>query len=136
MPTNWGDALLQALRATLLTVPGLPSTRKWDNQRADPSPTVASVGDRMIAMDTAPRELGPGAWKRTPVTYRIELRVPRGTDTHVMTALVAAVTTTFLDGTITVSGNTVEVQNVSVDYLDEPQSLYAAIKVALTFDHA
>lgn len=137
MATNWGDALLQALRTTLLTVPGLPSTRKWDNQRADTPPTAASVGDRFIALDTVDREVGPDAWKRTTATYRIELRVPRGTDAHVITALLSATTTTFLTaGTISVLGNAVEVLRVSADFLDEPQSLYAAIKVALTFDHA
>jgi hypothetical protein len=140
MPTNRGDALLQALRTVLLTVSGLPAQRMWQNQRAEPTPTASSVEDEILLWDTRARELGSasnGAWARSDVLYRVKVRVPKGTDAHVLFALVVAIGDAFRTATMSIDGQTVTVEDIRTGpVLTESQSLYAPINLALTFDHA
>lgn len=137
MPTNRGDALLQALRTVLLTVSTLPTVRLWQNQRGDPSPTTEHVEDEVVVWDTAPREVGPSAWGRSRIVYRIKLRVPKGTDAHVLLAKMVAIADAFRAATMSISSQPVEVLDIRTGpILPEPQWLYAPINVTLTFDHA
>jgi len=140
MPTNRGDALLQALRVVLLTVSGLPTQRLWQNQRLAPTPTAASVEDELLLWDTTAREMGSaaqGAWARSAVLYRVKVRVPKGTDAQVLMALVIAIGDAFRTASISVTSQSVTVEDIRTGpILAEAQSLYAPINLALTFDHA
>lgn len=140
MPTNRGEALLNALRVVLLTVAGLPTARLWQNQRAELMPTAASVADEILLWDTRARELGSnatGAWRRSEVLYRVQLRVPKGTDAHAMLALMMSVQDAFYTAAMTIDGQPVTIEDIRVGpVLPEPHTLYAPVAVALTFDHA
>lgn len=137
MPTNRGDELLIALRTRLVSVASLPAVRVWMNTSGGvPSPTVASVEDRIITFDTARREVGPTAGGRTEVTYRVTLRVPRGTDAHSAFAIAVAIQDAFTGATLTVGGNLVTLEDSRVGpEITDSQFLTLPIYLSLTFDH-
>jgi hypothetical protein len=137
VPSNRGDAFLQAARARLLTVSGLPATRAWQNQRATPAPTAAWVEDALVRWDTSRRELGPGAWARSELTYRVVLRAPVGTDAHDLFALSQRVGDAFRASPLTVEGAPCETLDVRIGPpVPEPQWLALPIALVLRFDHA
>lgn len=137
MPTNWGDALLQALRARLVTVSGLPTERRWQNTSGTPAPTAAFVEDAFVTIDSEPMECGPTARMRTQVTYRVSIRVPIGTDAHVASALGAAVVSAFEGSTLTVDGEPCDLESARMGpSITEPQWLHMPVYLSLTFDHA
>lgn len=139
MSTNYGDALLQALRTLLVTVPGLPATRCWLNTSTTPAPTEPFVEDGFTTFDTQFRECGPTAWKRTDATYRVSLRVPVGTGAHAISATAAAVAETFQAAsgtTLTVDGNPVDILAVRTGpSLLDAQWMHWPVSISLTFDH-
>ncbi len=136
MPTNWGDALLQALRTQLVTVAGLPAARQWLNTSGTPSPTAAFIEDGFVTLDSEYSECGPTAWSRTQATYRVSIRVPIGTDAHVASSIAAAIVSSFRTATITVLGYPIELQSTRVGpSLTEPQWLHLPVYLAITFDH-
>lgn len=136
MATNWGDALLQALRARLVTVAGLPAERRWQNTSATPSPTAAFVEDGFVTLDSEYRECGPGAWLRTEATYRVSIRVPTGTDAHAASALAAAIVSSFQSAALTVEGHPLELLSTRAGpSLSEAQWLHVPVYLSVTFDH-
>lgn len=138
MPTNRGDELLNALRTRLVTVASLPAARAWQNTNAGvPSPTVANVEDRLITLDTVRREIGPTARGRTSVTYRVTIRVPKGTDAHAALAMAVDVQDAFTGATLTVGGNVVTLEDSRTGpELPESQFLAIPVYLSLTFDHS
>lgn len=95
MATNWGDALIIALRAVLVNVSGLPSTRVWENTSVTPGAATPHVADRFVAMDSFDRECGPTAWQRTTATYRVDVKQPIGIDAFDAMSLAAAISDAF-----------------------------------------
>jgi hypothetical protein len=138
MPTNRGDELLNALRTRLVSVASLPTVRAWQNTNAGVlSPTASSVEDRLITFDTTRREIGPTAAGRTSVTYRVTVRVPKGTDAHVALAIAVAIQDAYTGATLTVGGNVVTLEDSRVGpELPETQFLAIPVYLSLTFDHA
>lgn len=139
---NWGDALIIALRAVLVTVSGLPSTRLWQNTAGTPVPTAPYVADRFVAFDSFDRECGPTAWQRTTVTYRVDVRQPVGIDAFDAMRLAAAISDRFK----VVCGNAslqvsalypVEMLASRIGPADsgDPAWLAVPVSLTLTFDH-
>lgn len=137
MPINRGDELLGVLRTRLLTVAGLPAVRVWQNTNAGvPSPTASSVEDRLITFDTRRREVGPTAGGRTEVTYRVTVRVPKGTDTHYALSIAVKIQDAFTGATLTVGGNLVTLEDSRVGpEIADAQFLSMPVYLSLTFDH-
>lgn len=136
MATNWADALLQALRAQLITVPGLPAARQWLNTSGTPSPTAAFIEDGFVTLDAEYSECGPAAWSRTDATYRVSVRVPIGTDAHQASAIAGAIVSAFRTATLSVEGHPIELVSTRVGpSLSEPQWLHLPVYLAVTFDH-
>jgi hypothetical protein len=137
VPVNRGDELLNALRTRLVSVATLPAVRAWQNTNAGViSPTVSSVEDRVITFDTRRREVGPTAGGRTEVTYRVTVRVPKGTDTHSALAIAVAIQDAFTGATLTVGGNLVTLEDSRVGpEIADSQFLTMPVYLSLTFDH-
>lgn len=136
MSINRGDQLLAVLRTCLLTVPGLPAQRRWQNTTAAVDPTAACVEDGLITLDTERREVGPGAWGRTEVLYKVSVRTPLNTDAHQAHAIAVAITDTFAAATLAVDGNAITVGDTrSGPALPEPEWLHVPVYVSLSYDH-
>lgn len=137
MATNIGDELVGVLRTRLQTAPSLPSTRMWQNQRGEPAATASWVDDEIVTWDTEDREVGPSAWKRSEVLYKVGLRVPTGTDVHTAMAMAFGIRDTFTASPLTVSGQSVWATNGRTGpTLPDRQWLFVPIYLSLNFDHA
>ncbi|MFN9087351.1 MAG: phage tail terminator-like protein [Gemmatimonas sp.] len=127
--------LLAALRALVLTVPGLPAERRWLNT-AGAAPSTAFVDDGFTSLDSTYAECGPDAMRRCEATYRVSIRVPAGTDAHAALSVASAIEDTFASATLTVGGQSVEVLSTrSGPALAENAWLHIPVSVSLTFDH-
>lgn len=136
MATNYGDALLQTLRAQLVSVPGLPAERRWLNTTAAPPAGQAFVEDSFTTFDHTWAECGPDAMRRCEATYRVSIRVPANTDAHAALSLAAAIETAFATMQVTIGGMPLEVLNTRAGpSLPEGAWLHVPVYVSVTFDH-
>jgi hypothetical protein len=136
MPTNYGDELLQVLRARLITVPGLPAERRWLNTTAAPPAGGAFVDDGFTTFDHEWAECGPAAMRRCEATYRVSVRVPVNTDAHSAMSLAAAIEQQFATMQTTVGGYPLEVLSTRAGpALSEAAWLHVPVSVSVTFDH-
>ncbi|MBY0490625.1 MAG: hypothetical protein K2R93_12355 [Gemmatimonadaceae bacterium] len=141
MATNWGDALIVALRAVLVTVSGLPATRAWQNTSVTPGATTPHVADRFVAFDSNDRECGPTAWQRTVATYRVDVRQPIGIDAFDAMSLAAAISDAFKTAcgaaSLKVSGTyPVEMLASRIGPAQDLDAwLVVPVSLTLTFDH-
>lgn len=92
MATNWGDGILAALRARIISVSGVPATQLWQNQTGEPVPGIDFLDDAMITLDTVRREVGPNAYGRTVGMYRVTVNVNALSGALPAWALVASIT--------------------------------------------
>lgn len=141
MPANWGDALIVALRAVLVTVSGLPATRIWQNTPGTPAATTPHIADRFVAYDSIDRECGPTAWQRTTATYRIDIRQPVGIDAFDAMSLAAAISDTFKTACGSASLKVSSLYPVEMlasrigPAQDSDAWLVVPVSLTLTFDH-
>lgn len=130
------DDVLKALRGVVVSVPSLPTERRWLNTTAAPPSTGAFVEDGITSLDSEPAECGPTAMQRCEMTYRVSIRVPANTDAHAALSLAYAIRDAFRTMTITVAGEPVEVLSTRAGpALTENAWLHIPVSVTLTFDH-
>ncbi len=135
-PINYGDELLQTLRAQLVTVPGLPAQRLWLNTTPAPDPASAWVDDAFTNFDHEWAECGPAAMRRCEATYRVGVRVPMNTDAHAAMSLAAAIETSFAGMVRTVASCPLEVVSTRAGpSMPDRAWLLVPVSVSVTFDH-
>lgn len=130
------DDLLVTLRTVLLTVPGLPTERRWLNTTATPPVNAPFVEDSFTNLDSQFAECGPDAMRRCEATYRVSIRVPANTDAHAALSLASSIEDAFASMQVTVAGNPVEVLSTRAGpSLPEGVWLHVPVSVSVTFDH-
>lgn len=129
------DDALRVLRGVVVTVPGLPTQRRWLNTTAAPS-TEAFVEDGITSIDSQPAECGPAPIRRCEMTYRVSIRVPANTDAHAALSHAYALEDAFASMQVTIAGQPVEVLSSRAGpALTENAWLHIPVSVSLTFDH-
>ena len=140
MATNWGDAFLMTVRAVVVGIAALPTTRTWMNTTEEPSATAPFVGDRIVAYDSVAAECGPNAKKRRTVAYQLLVSWPVGSDGFDTLAMSAAIEAAFdaatEAGTMTVpGGDPIELVSVRAGPMQEGDvRLLYPVTLVLQFD--
>lgn len=131
-----GTALIAAMRGSLEAVASLPASRRWDNTNYEPVPGTPWVRDQLRVMRTETRECGPGAWKRSTVSYRVDVLVPRHTDVHLAHNIIADIVDTFTAASITVAGVAFVVEEARADgEYDEDDWHAVSVVITGNYDH-
>lgn len=130
------EDLLKVLRGVLVTVPGLPTERRWLNTTATPPANAPFVEDSFTNLDSGFAECGPAAMRRCEATYRVSIRVPSNTDGHAALKIAGAIEDTFAAMQVTIAGNPVEVLSTRAGpALPEGVWLHVPVSVSITVDH-
>ncbi|MCO4101052.1 MAG: hypothetical protein HEQ38_16995 [Gemmatimonas sp.] len=130
------EDLLKALRTVLVTVPGLPTERRWLNTTATTPANAPFVEDDFTNFDSQFAECGPTAMRRCEATYRVVVGVPANTDAHAALKIAGAIEDTFAAMQVTIAGHPVEVLSTrSGPAMKEPTWLKVPVSVSITADH-
>ena len=111
---TWHRDIRQGLRKTLITVPGLPADRAWENVSFDPAGVSAYVEEHYMPATQAVRTLPqPGGVVDEYAVYQISLRYPLNQGTDAADVMTGAIMATFRPGTsIIENGSTTKVRRV------------------------